>query len=224
MREKSILIYPNLSIKTIANQRPQPLIDPSAHALPPSHVGNRTIPKTYKPLRISLLLIRSFFFPSFSFLLLFPLSFIPLVYFPFLVLPSFLRLFLALSLFYSFTFTPSLIYAILFTQFSTIFRSPHLFGKFFLPSFLRLFSRIFRLRNFLDFFLYSPLLLFFIFSLFYFLRPLLRLSFTPSYIHFSLILLFTPSYLYSSSIPFVSSPLFYAPFRVSYPYFCAIIS
>ena len=159
-------------------------------------MGNRTIPKTYKLLRISLLLIRSFFFPSFSFS----------------------------PLFYVFSRSSSLIYTLLFTpyclrSFLQFFRSPHLFGKFFLPSFLRPFSRIFRLRNFLDFFLYSPLLLFFVFSLFYFFPFYYALLYI-----LPLILLFTPSYLYSSSIPFRFSPLFYAPLRVSSPYFCAIIS
>ena len=147
-------------------------------------------------MRISPFLIRSFFFSSFSFLLLFPLSFISLVYFPFLVLPSFLRLF---SFFFS--YIRPLVYALLFTQFSTIFFVIPLFlENFFLPSFLRLFSRIFRLRNFLDFFLYSSLLLFFVFSPFYFLRPLLRLSFTLSYIRSSSSSIVYALYIYSSSI------------------------
>ena len=133
--------------------------------------------------------------------------------------------FLVLPLIYALLFTPSLIYTLLFTpyclrNFLRFFRSPHLFGKFFLPSFLRLFSRIFRLRNFLDFFLYSPLLLFSVFSPFYF-SPFI----TPSYIHSSsnsiVYTLLSIFFFYSFSF----FPLFSTlPFRVSSPYFYAIIS
>lgn len=196
---QSIPIYSNLSRKTNKNHC-QPIdstIDrprPRTLCLPPAW---GTVPSLKLISRCVYVPFSSLPSHSFSF---FPfrlsLSFIS----PFLFSPSFLRLF---SFFLS--YIRSIVYALLFTQF---FRYPSFFGKFFLPSFLRLFSRFFRLRNFLDFFLDSPLLLFSVFSPFYFLRPLLRLLLRPLIYILPLILLFTPSYLYSSSIFFHFFPSF----------------